>query len=88
VRGAVRFIRRPPLPRALQPTYPLLFRGAVAALPPRARRMLGLQPAGPIGRAGTRLVLAATRGLLGEAAAPGQARIRLAALEQASADAP
>ncbi len=81
VRDAVRFIRRPPLPRVLRPSYPLLFNGAVAALPPRAQRMLGLRPAGPIGIAATRRVLGATAALLGPAAAVGQARERLARLE-------
>jgi uncharacterized protein (DUF2236 family) len=74
VRDAVRFIRRPPLPTVLRPAYPLLFSGAVAALPPRARRMLGLRPAGPAGIAATKAMLAAT-------AAVGQARERLARLQ-------
>jgi uncharacterized protein (DUF2236 family) len=81
VRDAVRFIRRPPLPRLLRPSYPLLFNGAVAALPPRAQRMLGLRPAGSIGIAATRRVLGMTAALLGPAAAVGQARERLARLE-------
>ena len=82
VRDAIRFLRRPPLPLALRPTYPLLFRGAVAALPPRARAMLGLRPAGAAGRTATRVMLRSTAALLGEAAAVGQARIRLAALAE------
>jgi uncharacterized protein (DUF2236 family) len=80
VRDAVRFIRRPPLPGLLKPSYPLLFGGAVATLPPPARALLGLPAPGRAGEAGTRAVLAATRRLLGEAAAPQQARRRLAAL--------
>jgi hypothetical protein len=42
--------------------------------------MLGLRPAGPVGLAATRRVLAATASLLGPAAAVGQARERLARL--------
>ena len=80
VRDTVRFIRRPPLPALLRPSYPVLFGGAVATLPGPAREMLGLPAPGPLVEAGTRAVLAATRRLLGEAAAPQQARRRLAAL--------
>jgi uncharacterized protein (DUF2236 family) len=80
VRDTVRFIRRPPLPALLKPTYPVLFKGAVATLPAPARAMLALPAPGPITEAGTRAVLAATARLLGEAAAPQQARQRLAAL--------
>jgi uncharacterized protein (DUF2236 family) len=81
VRDAVRFIRRPPLPAVLRPGYPLLFSGAVTALPPRARRMLGLRPASAAGIAATTAMLASTAALLGPAAAVGQARQRLARLE-------
>ncbi|WP_375389638.1 oxygenase MpaB family protein [uncultured Amnibacterium sp.] len=80
VREAVRFIRRPPLPALLKPTYPALFTGAVATLPPPTVALLGLRPARPVQEAATRAVLASTSRLLGEAAAPGQARIRLRAL--------
>lgn len=80
VRDAVRFIRRPPLPAALRPSYPALFAGAVATLPDRARCTLGLRRPGPIAEASTRAVLASTKRLLGEAAAPQQARRRIAAL--------
>ena len=80
VREAVRFIRRPPLPALVRPSYPVLFRGAVATLPERARRSLGLRRTTGVEEAATRAVLAATARLLGESAAPGQARIRLAAL--------
>ena len=80
VHDAVRFIRRPPLPALIRPTYPALFRGAVATLPERTRSMLDLRPVLPVEEVATRLVLRSTSRLLGEAAAPGQARIRLAAL--------
>nr|WP_246018042.1 oxygenase MpaB family protein [Amnibacterium kyonggiense] len=80
VLDAVRFIRRPPLPAVLRPTYPALFRGAVATLPDWARTMLRQRPVLPAEELATRAVLASSRRLLGTAAAPGQARIRLAAL--------
>jgi len=85
VHEAVRFIRRPPLPRALRPTYPALFRGAVATLPGWAREMLRQRPVLPVEEIATRTVLRSTARLLGEAAAPGQARIRLRALEERDA---
>lgn len=80
VLDAVRFIRRPPLAPLLKPTYPAVFRGAVATLPDWARTMLGLRAVLPIEEVATRAVLRASERLLGEAAAPGQARLRLAAL--------
>jgi uncharacterized protein (DUF2236 family) len=43
VAEAVRFIRRPPLRRSMMPAYRVLFAGAVASLPIRYRRMLGLR---------------------------------------------
>lgn len=86
VLDAVRFIRRPPLPLLLRPTYPALFRGAVATLPDWARSTLRLRRTRAVEEVGTRAVLRATRGLLGEAAAPGQARLRLAALADEPAD--
>ncbi|MBW4040677.1 MAG: DUF2236 domain-containing protein [Acidobacteria bacterium] len=80
VHEAVRFIRRPPLPALLRPTYPALFRGAVATLPDWSRTMLGLRSVLPVEEVATRAVLRSSARLLGTAAAPGQARIRLAAL--------
>lgn len=80
VRDAVRFIRRPPLPALLRPSYPAIFSGAVATLPDRERSMLGLRRPGPLSDAATRAVLGTTAGLLGEAAAPQQARQRLRSL--------
>lgn len=85
VRDAVRFIRRPPLPALLRPTYPALFRGAVATLPDWSREMLGLRAVRPVEEVATRAVLASSARLLGEAAAPGQARLRLAALRERDA---
>lgn len=85
VREAVRFIRRPPLPALLRPTYPAVFQGAVATLPGWARELLGLRRVLPVEEAATRAVLRASARLLGEAAAPGQARLRLAALQERDA---
>ncbi|MEA9986526.1 MULTISPECIES: oxygenase MpaB family protein [Subtercola] len=50
VAEAVKFIRRPPLARALMPGYAVLFEGAVSSIPGEYRRMLGLTPAhiGPL----------------------------------------
>jgi uncharacterized protein (DUF2236 family) len=80
VRDAVRFIRRPPLPFAARATYPVLFAGSVAALSPRARRMLRLRTPSPAALAGTRALLRSTSALLGEAAAEQAGRRRVAAL--------
>ena len=43
VREAVRFLRRPPLPRSQLAGYRVLFAGAVASLEPRHRELLGLR---------------------------------------------
>lgn len=43
VDDAVRWLRRPPLGRAVGPVYRVFFAGAVATLPPRYRRILGLR---------------------------------------------
>ncbi|MCS5718750.1 DUF2236 domain-containing protein [Herbiconiux sp. CPCC 205763] len=43
VAEAVRFIRHPPLAKGMMPAYRVMFAGAVASLPPRYRRMLGLR---------------------------------------------
>ena len=80
VREAVRFIRRPPLPALLRPSYPALFAGAVATLPGHARTMLGLRTLGRGSALTTAALLSSAAGLLGEAVAPQHARRRLAAL--------
>ena len=77
VLDAVRFIRRPPLPGLVRPTYPALFAGAVETLPEWASSTLGLRRPTALETAATAVVLRSTRRLLGEAAAPGQQRIRL-----------
>jgi uncharacterized protein (DUF2236 family) len=40
---AIRFLRRPPLPAGVRPAYGLLFRAAVATVPPRILRITGLR---------------------------------------------
>lgn len=84
VRDAVRFIRRPPLPMPVRLTYPPLFWGAAESLPPWARGMLGIRRPSAVQVASTRAVLASTARLLGEAKAPGQARLRLERLQRSS----
>ena len=81
VREAVRFIRRPGIPRAMRPAYNILFAGAVASIPVEYRRMLGLRrpwwPAITI----TRIVLALVGRLLGRSStSEDAARKRLARL--------
>jgi uncharacterized protein (DUF2236 family) len=42
-RQAVRFLRRPPLPRSVRAGYALLFRAAAATLPHRIRQIIGVR---------------------------------------------
>ena len=42
-REVIRWLRRPPLPVAVQPVYALLFHSALASLPEEYRRMIGLK---------------------------------------------
>lgn len=42
-REVIRWLRRPPLPAAVQPVYALLFHSALASLPVDYRRMIGLK---------------------------------------------
>lgn len=49
--AAVRFLRRPPLPRQARPGYRSLFHGAVGSLPARHRELLGLQRPDAVARA-------------------------------------
>jgi len=62
---ALRWLRRPPLGSGVAPFYGIVFAGAVASLPPRYRRLLGLRrpwwPAVTL----TRLTLIGMRVLLG-----------------------
>lgn len=62
---AVRWLRSPELGRGVRPAYRILFAGAVASLPPRYRRLLGLRrPWWPAVTA-TRILLAVVRLVLG-----------------------
>lgn len=85
VAEAVRFIRRPPLPRRMMPAYRVLFSGAVATIPPEIRKLLGLKRSRLPAVLGTRIVLAAAGSLLGpKSYAELAARRRIARLEGAS----
>lgn len=65
VDDVVQFLRRPPLAASLRPSYPVLFRGAVASLDDDYRALLGLKkPRGPV-QAPTALILRASGELLG-----------------------
>ncbi|MET0726135.1 MAG: oxygenase MpaB family protein [Leifsonia sp.] len=89
VREAVRFIRRPPLPRPMMPAYRIMFAGAVASLPADYRRMLGLRRARlPVVWATAR-VLGAVRRLLGDRSPSERAaRSRIARLAAAESRSP
>jgi uncharacterized protein (DUF2236 family) len=63
-REAIRFLRRPPLPVAVRPAYGLLFRAAVATLPPRIRQIIGVT-ACPADRPAGRAAVTALRWALG-----------------------
>ncbi len=83
VEEVVRFIRRPPIRRALVPSYRVLFAGAVLSLEPRFRKMLGLEVPhiGPLPlpvSGATGFVLNRAGGLLGsQTAGEKAARVRL-----------
>lgn len=75
---AVRWLRRPDLGRGVGPGYRLLFAGAVASLPPRYRRMLGLRRPWWPAITATRVMLAGMRLLLGsESSSVRYTRMRL-----------
>ena len=65
VAEALKFIRHPPLSRAVMPGYRVLFAGAVASLDPEYRRMLGLRRAWWPAKTTTKVVLAGLAWLLG-----------------------
>ena len=65
VAEAVRFIRRPGLPKSMLPAYNILFAGAVASIPVDYRRMLGLRRAWWPAITATRLMLVLVGAILG-----------------------
>lgn len=81
VAEAVRFIRRPGLPKSMLPAYNVLFAGAVASIPVEYRRMLGLRRAWWPAITATRLILVLVGLLLGRrSTSEDAARKRLARL--------
>ena len=83
VAEAVRFIRNPPLAPAMMPSYRVLFAGAVASLPKRYRRMLGLRRSPLPVVTATRVMLWAAGSLLGRrSTSEDAARARIARVEQ------
>ncbi len=81
VAEAVRFIRSPGLPAGMMPAYRLLFAGAVASIPKRYRKLLGLRRAWWPAISLTRLLLFAAGRILGTgSSAESAARRRLARL--------
>jgi hypothetical protein len=79
----VRFIRTPPLSPAVLPTYRVFFAAAVASLPKRYRRMLGLRRSPLPVVTATRVVLRVVERLMGaESGSEQVARARLARLAQ------
>jgi uncharacterized protein (DUF2236 family) len=80
-RNALRFLAEPPgLPWALRPAWGLLFAGAIASLPPFARRLIGSPRPTVAEVAGCRALVRATGALLAQAAALDWARARLEAI--------
>jgi uncharacterized protein (DUF2236 family) len=65
VAQAVRFIRNPPLRRSMMPAYRVLFAGAVASLPVKYRRLLGLKRSPLPVITATRIVLRIVERVLG-----------------------
>ena len=75
-RAAMTFLEDPPLPGIARRVYPVLFRGAMAALPDWARQLWGI---GPVSTAEISACRAAVRGLgaaLGPSPGPAAARER------------
>jgi uncharacterized protein (DUF2236 family) len=88
VRGAVKFLRRPPLVRGARFGYRIFFAGAVASLPPEYRRMLGLRRPWWPAMTVTRIALRAMAALLGRpSSSEAAARERIARLDAVAVDA-
>ena len=82
VAEAVRFIRNPPLAKAMMPGYRVLFAGAVASIPRQYRRRLGLRRSPLPVITATRLVLSVVSRVLGRSStSEDAARARIARLE-------
>lgn len=65
VDDVVRFLRKPPFPGVMGVAYRVLFAAAVATIPPRMRRMLGVRRSWLPVKTATRLILRATERALG-----------------------
>jgi uncharacterized protein (DUF2236 family) len=88
VAEAVRFIRNPPLRKAMMPFYRIMFAGAVASIPVEYRRMLGLRRSPLPVIWATGVILGVVRTLLGaSSSSEDAARVRLARLHAAAAPA-
>ena len=82
VAEAVRFIRNPPLAKAMMPGYRVLFAGAVASIPREYRKRLGLRRSPLPVITATRIVLGVVSGVLGRSStSEDAARARIARLE-------
>lgn len=87
VREAVRFLRRPPLPKEWRRPYRILFAGATASLPRRYRSLLGLRRPPWPAIAATRMLIAIVREASGERTPSEKfARSRIARLAERVAD--
>jgi len=86
VLDVVRFIRNPPLARAMRPAYRIMFAGAVGSLDPVHRRMLGLTKPAPLAVPATGAVLRSAKSLLGERSTSEEAALdRIARLQREAA---
>jgi uncharacterized protein (DUF2236 family) len=87
VAEAVRFLRRPPLPKNLRFAYRILFAGATASLSPQYRRLLGLRRPWWPAISATRLLIWVLRGAVGEETpSERHARARIIRLSDAVGD--
>ena len=64
MRDAIEFLKSPPLDPALRAGYKVLFEAAVTTIPPRLRRILGLNPK-PLARTGGSAMVSSLRWALG-----------------------
>jgi uncharacterized protein (DUF2236 family) len=86
VLDVVRFIRNPPLARAMKPAYRIMFAGAVGSLDPVHRQMLGLTKPALLAVPATGAVLRSAKSLLGERSTSEEAALdRIARLQRDAA---